>query len=162
MKNIIILCITSIILYSCSIDQQEEIYDKSLPWGLLKEKLDELLIFELDCSSISYKIDSSKFDSEFVDGFLKFSSEVLIENISDSTLISQEYKYVSIPKEWDINEVASTELNDSCQVYYTKLVESKRKDVIFTYAYIPALDAKYKMLYTKDANNEWNLRAFGT
>jgi len=161
MKNIIILCVISIVLYSCNTDQKDETYDKNLPWNLLKEKLDDLLIFELDCSTIHYKIDNRKFDEKYVEGWFEFSSEILIENINDSVLINQDFKHLAVPKEWSTGQISSTELNDSCQVYYTKLVESKHKNVIFTYVYIPTLDAKYKILYTKNANNEWNLKGFG-
>lgn len=152
---------TLVLLVSCDFNREIETYDRSLPWENLRESLDQLLVFELDCISIEYKVDASRFDEKYADDFLFFSSEILIENMKDSVLLNQEYRTFLVPEEWSNQSVELGNFSNDCTVYFTKLVESTSENVIFTYVYIPSLDSRYKILFTKDANNDWKLNGFG-
>ncbi len=150
-----------IVFNSCDFNTKIVSYDKSLPWENLRESLNQLLIFELNCSYIDYKIDVSMFDEKYTKDFLYYSSGILLDNINENTLLNQEYEFFMVPEEWYDESEKTVNQSHQCQVFFTKLVESKSKNAIFTYVYIPSLDAKYKILYTKDKNNEWKLSAFG-
>ena len=170
MRKLFICFLILFIVFGCDgVDNEQDYYnyntksDENSPWLKLRNKLDDLLRFELKCDSIIYRINENDFEEEYVQEGLNILSLYRLEGSNDSVLFNKEYDYYDVPLNWATTNPQLEKIDSKyCTVNYTKLVESLSKDVIFTYAYIPHLNARYKILmayYTK--KNEWELLFFG-